>query len=46
MSSNFQDARSKKVCFISHCMINSNAIYNGSRTMDKYPAIVDPVVFL
>ena len=45
-SNKFNDTRSRKVCFVVHCIINSNALHNGSKTTNNYPAMIDPVVDL
>lgn len=39
-----KDGRSKKVVFVSHCIINTNAIAIGPKTPDIWPAIIDEIV--
>jgi len=46
MNNNFTDNRSKKICFVAHCILNSNSRVNPSGTSNKYPGSVDPVIDL
>jgi len=39
-----KDRRSRKVVFISHCIINTNAIAIGPKTPNIWPAIIDEIV--
>ncbi|MEM2929108.1 MAG: hypothetical protein QXP60_09105 [Nitrososphaerota archaeon] len=39
-----KDGRSKKVVFVSHCIINTNAIAIGPKTPNIWPAIIDEIV--
>lgn len=39
-----KDGRSKKVVFVSHCIINTNAIAIGPKTPTIWPAIIDEIV--
>jgi len=39
-----RDGRSNKIIFISHCILNSNAICIGPKTPSIWPGMIDEVV--
>lgn len=39
-----KDSRSKKVVFVSHCIINTNVIAIGPKTPNIWPAIIDEII--
>ena len=39
-----RDGRSRKVVFVSHCIINTNAIAIGPKTPNIWPAMIDEIV--
>jgi predicted secreted protein len=39
-----KDRRSRKVVFVSHCIINTNAIAIGPKTPNIWPAMIDEIV--
>ncbi len=39
-----KDGRSKKIVFVSHCIINTNAIAIGPKTPNIWPAMIDEII--